>query len=250
MTPIKIKRLGGLNPSRPQNMPFVPSQAEVRHGPFLNPAYQDMLILSRKDDHVTAMVDGQKGEYAIGHLAPYILAMLTPESVHKFVEADANKRTVLGIEYEYAIDHLLDRNPGICPIALSLIRMHAPDPVKTINHYIASAPLGGEMRGEETCQNNKILLYDVSDGILTVEWREDEWRIEGRKIFVKINLPEALCAASIGKRLEDVVDHPAFAKADAFVKDAKQENGEVQFIFDAPAVQARKTPEAFKRRGN
>ncbi len=250
MTPIKIKRLGGLNPSRPQNMPFVPSPAEIRCGPFLSPAYQDMVILSRKDDHVTAMVDGQKGEYAIGHLAPHILAMLTPESVHKFVEADANKKMALGIQYEYAIDHLLDKNPGICPVALSLIRMHAPDPVKTINHYIASAPLGGEMRGEEASQNNKDLHYDVSDGILTVEWQEDEWRIEGRKIFVKITLPEAICAASIGKRLEDVVEHPAFIKANAFVKDAKQENGEIQFLFDAPVTHARKTPEAFKRRGN
>lgn len=250
MTPIKIKRLGGLDPSRPKNMPFVPSPAEVRSGPFLSPAYQDILILSRKDDHVTAMVDGQKGDYAIGHLAPHILAILTPESVHKFVEADANKRTALGIEYEYAIDHLLDRNPGICPVSLAIIRMHAPDPVKTINHYIASAPLGGEMRGEETSQNNKILLYDVSNGVLTTEWQEDEWRIEGQSIFVKINLPEAVCAASIGKRLEDVIEHPAFANAEARVKDARQANGEIQFLFEAPVTQARKTPEAFKRRGN
>lgn len=207
-----------------------------------------MRLMSMRGDHVVAAMDGSIGEYAVGHLPPSAQALIRAPGVIRASLADGQKRTMLGILSEKAVDDIHDEDPGICPVTLAIIRAHARDPEGTIRAFMAAAPHVGSITGQETSLQGGGLVYEVSQRRLTVEWRGGNWSLLRDRIEIDEVVPATFCVAAIGRPMALLVEHPAFKDAGAVITGVKPESWGTEIHYETTPVRARILPEARARR--
>lgn len=242
MIPVRLHALGATTVATVRPSP--------PHGtlPFGRPPFKPMTLFTISGDHVVAAVDGSIGEYAIGHLPPSVLAMIRPNSNVMASLADSQKRTMLGILAEKAVDDLHDADPWICPVALALIRMHAVDAAGTLRRYIEAAPMAGSLRGQEFTMDGSSLVYECSARRLTVDWRGPDWSLGRDRLEISTRLPATTCVSALGSDITTVVDHLAFEGAGAVVTGMRPEEWGTEILYDAPPLKVHRLAEAPRRR--
>lgn len=247
--PLRLEALGaaatGAAPA-PRRRPMRLDEEE--RGPFGNPPFVPMSVVTRNGDHVTAAVDGLIGDYAIGHLAPETQALIVPRRAIRASLADAAKRTMLGILSDKAIDDVHDEDPMICPIAVAIIRAKAPNAGATIRQYLAAAPRQGRLNGKEASTTGADIVYAASERRLCVEWREPGWAVEADALRVEVELPATALVAAIGRPLEALASHTMLDGKGAVVVGTRVVDGGTEISFVTPSERARLLPEAGGRK--
>lgn len=218
--------------------------AATRPSPFGDAAFREMRIVRVNEDHVTAVVDKVTGEYAIGHLPSPVRDMIrAPHTINASLAND-QKRTMLGILSEMAIDDLHDEDPWICPVAVNIIRAHAPNAQRTIHAFLSAAAIVSTSRGQEFTLGGESLIYDAADRRLTIEFRGNDWNLSRDTLDVQAFVPQTLCVASAGKPIEILVDHHAFRDVGATITLAKTHSWGTEIQYSAPPTRTRTLPEA------
>jgi hypothetical protein len=247
MTPIRLHALGA-TPFVRNPAPIVRPQTDRRPFsvvPFVNLA----LLRMQGDDHVVASEDGRIGEYAIGHLPPSAREAIRPPMSVRVEIAKPVSTMMLGIMSEKAIADIHDRDPLICPIAVGMIRLHAPDPTATIRAYIARAGLLNALDDVETSKDGGRLEYEARTRRLTVGWTASGWSLDRDRLEISTCLPASACVAALGLPVSHLIEHPAFTQSDAVVDGVKIETWGTEILYRATPIRARTLPEAGRRRG-
>lgn len=246
MTPIRLHALGAtplVRSAAPIVRPMAPGRP-FSVVPFVNLA----LLRMNGDDHVVASEDGRIGEYAIGHLPPSARDAVRPPMSIRVEIAKPVSTMMLGIMSEKAIADLHDRDPLICPVAVGMIRMHAPDPTATFRAYIARAGLVNALDDGEASKDGGRLVYEARNRRLTVGWTASGWSLDRDRLQISACLPASACVAAIGLPVSRLIEHPVFTQSDAVVDGVRIETWGTEILYRATPIRARTLPEAGRRR--
>lgn len=245
LRPVRLSALAAVPTAPRRRQP--PPPPTVGEGPFGRPTFKPMRIITLRGDHVVAAVDGSIGEYAIGHLPLSARALMRPGESISVSLADGQKRTMLGILADKAIEDVHDREPRICPVAVAIIRAHARSPEATIRSYLEAAPHVGVLKGQEFTLGGESLIYEAAHRRLTVEWRGSDWNLSRDRLEIQAIIPATACVACIGQPVSMVVEHPMFDGSDAIVTGIRPEDWGTEIHFEAKPLRTRALPEAGRR---
>lgn len=193
----------------------------MKKSPFPDPPFVQMNLISIKTDHVLAKVNGNTDEYAIGHLPLVIQDLIRPPRILSATLACGQRRTILGILSDKAIEDVHDKDPLVCPISLNVIRQYCPDPWHTIQSYMQVAMHITRVQGTEISKNGNPIKYESVERLLTVEMAANGWGLNRDTISLDTKIPQTLSIASIGKPLQAVVEHNVFHGVDAVIASVK-----------------------------
>ena len=215
----------------------------MKNSPFPAPCFVQMKLMSIKTDHVLASVDGNIDEYAIGHLPLIIQNLIRPPDILSATLACGQKRTILGILSDKAIEDVHDQDPLVCPISLNIIRQYSPDPWHTIQSYMQVAMHITRVQGEETSKNGNQIKYESVERLLTVEMTANGWGLAKDILSLNTRIPQTLSVASIGKPLHAVVEHDVFHGVDAIIASVKNSTSGTEIRFNTRPLKLRNLKE-------
>lgn len=240
MIPIQLSALttGAAIPALPAVVAPAFKQRIFRESNFI-----EMKVQKVQGDHVIASHDDETHPYAIGHLPDKLQRLLVPPAEVSAQLAGEAKRTILGLVSDKAIEDLRDEDPMVCPIAVSVIRLYASDPQRSLREYAGHAVMLGDITGQEIGRDGELIIYHGNAGKLMIEISKHGWVLEGDSLKIPYLLPATICSAAAGRPLDQLIDHEMLNGNGGRVTHAEHDNQGTTIAFTTTPIRLKSLPE-------